>query len=156
MSRYKTSDVLTTMICLCLEIKKKMRTLEGPPLLAIGIFHGALFLQLLVWDCWHVCSFTLWAQILPIACSKFHTLYVGDKNQKNRVLNETRLHGAMYAFLIMAIAELHGRVIYAASCMGRRGNALQTAVRQMYLIRSSKLTCVKIWNPGSEGLRWPD
>jgi hypothetical protein len=42
--------------------------------------------------CWHFYSFTLWTQILPISCSKFHTSYAGDKNKKNRVLNETRLH----------------------------------------------------------------
>jgi len=50
-----------------------MRALEGNPLLAISILHGALFLQLLVWDCWHFYSFTLRAQIFPIACSRFHT-----------------------------------------------------------------------------------
>jgi len=35
----------------------------------------------------------------------------------------------LYAFLTSAITELHGRVIYAISCMGRRDDADRTAVR---------------------------
>ena len=34
------------------------------------------------------------------------------------------------AFLTSAITELHDRIIYALSCMGRRGDADKTAVRQ--------------------------
>jgi hypothetical protein len=44
------------------------------------------------------------------------------------VLHETRLQ--LYAFLTSAITELHGRVIYAGSCMRRWGDAAETAVRQ--------------------------
>jgi len=37
----------------------------------------------------------------------------------------------LYAFLTTATAELHGRVIYAVSCMGRGRDAEKTAVREI-------------------------
>jgi hypothetical protein len=107
--------------------------LEGPPFLAIGIFHGASSAA--------VTGLRLDISIVLHNDLKYFQLLVPNFIHYMQVIRTLKKieclikHDSMelylYAFLTSAITELHGRVIYAVGCTGRRGDAVKMAVRSI-------------------------